>query len=104
MSGLFYLGKGNAQVGASTLDRGNTTVPANCVFNSGEHNYANLLMPTAARSHIFKPYWYRHYPGTNSYVGISSQDTNLHYMGSASSDPMLGLGSMASQKQTEGCL
>ncbi len=103
LPGIFYLGSGNAQVTASTLDRGNTTTSADCVFNWGEHHYAELLTPTAARSQTQAPYYYRHYAGTNSYVGISSQDDRLRYMGSASNNQMLDLGSMATWKQTAGC-
>lgn len=103
LPGIFYLGSGNAQVSASTVDRGNTTVSADCVFDWGEHHYPDLLIPTAARSQTLAPYYYRHYPGTHSYVGISSQDGQLRYMGSASNDQMVDLGSMTSWKQTAGC-
>lgn len=104
LPGIFYLGNGSAQVSASTLDRGNTSTSANCVFNWGEHHYPELLFPSAAQSQTLAPYYYRHYPGTNSYVGISSQDDRLRYMGSASNHQMLDLGSMATWKQTAGCL
>mgnify|MGYP000269936502 CR=1 FL=1 len=103
LPGIFYLGNGSAQVSASTLDRGNTTTSADCVFNWGEHHYPELLTPAPARSATLDPYYYRHYPGTNSYVGISSQDDRLRYMGSASNNQMLDLGSMATWKQTAGC-
>jgi hypothetical protein len=103
LPGVFYLGSGNALVNASTLDRGNTTTSADCVFNWGEHQYASLLTPPAARSQTQSPYYYRHYPGTNSYVGITSQNDHLLYMGSASNNQMLDLGSMATWKQSAGC-
>ena len=103
LPGIFYLGSGSAQVNASTLDRGNTTTSADCVFNWGEHHYAELLTPATGRSQTLAPYYYRHYTGTNSYVGISSQDDRLRYMGSASNDQMLDLGSMATWKQSAGC-
>jgi hypothetical protein len=104
LPGIFYLGQGSPQVSASTLDRGNATVSADCVFNWGEHHYADLLWPSSARSQTQAPYYYRHYPGTDSYVGISSQDDRLRYLGSASGQQMLDLGSMATWKQTAGCL
>lgn len=103
LPGIFYLGSGSAQVSASTLDRGNTTTSADCVFNWGEHHYPELLNPAPASSQTLAPYYYRHYAGTNSYVGISSQDDRLRYMGSASNNQMLDLGSMATWKQTAGC-
>jgi hypothetical protein len=103
LPGIFYLGSGSAQLSASTLDRGNTTTSADCVFNWGEHHYAELLTPTTGRSQTLAPYYYRHYAATNSYVGISSQDDRLRYMGSASNHQMLDLGSMATWKQSAGC-
>ena len=103
LPGIFYLGSGSAQISASTLDRGNTTTSADCVFNWGEHNYPELLTPAPARSQTLAPYYYRHYTGTNSYVGISSQDDKLRYMGSASNNQMLDLGSMTTWKQTASC-
>jgi len=104
LPGIFYLGNGSPQVSASTLDRGNATVSADCVFNWGEHHYADLLWPAATHAQTLAPYYYRHYPGTDSYVGISSQDDHLRYMGSASNNQMLDLGSMATWKQSAGCL
>ena len=103
LPGIFYLGSGSAQISASTLDRGNTTTSADCVFNWGEHHYPELLTPAPARAQTLAPYYYRHYTGTNSYVGISSQDDKLRYMGSASNNQMLDLGSMTTWKQTAGC-
>jgi hypothetical protein len=85
------------------LNRGSASVTADCVFTWGEHHYADLLWPGAPRSQTSDPYYYRHYPGTNSYVGISSQDDRLRYMGSASNHQMLDLGSMATWKQSAGC-
>ncbi len=101
--GVFYLGSGNPQLSNSTLNRGSASVTADCVFTWGEHHYADLLWPGAPRSQTSDPYYYRHYPGTNSYVGISSQDDRLRYMGSASNHQMLDLGSMATWKQSAGC-
>ena len=103
LPGIFYLGSGSAQINTSTLDHGNTTTSADCVFNWGEHHYANLLTPAPARAQTLAPYYYRHYPDTNSYVGISSQDDKLRYMGSASNNQMMDLGSMATWKQTARC-
>jgi hypothetical protein len=103
LPGIFYLGNGSPQVNVSTLDRGTTTLSADCVFTWGEHNHADLLWPGPERSQNYAPYYYRHYPGTDSYVGISSQDDHLHYMGSASNGQMLDLGSMATWKQSAGC-
>ena len=101
--GIFYLGSGSPQITASTLDRGNPALSADCVFNWGEHHYADLLWPGAAPSQTLAPYYYRHYAGTNSYVGVSSQDEHLYYMGSASNSLMLDLGGMATWKRSAQC-
>lgn len=44
-----------------------------------------------------------HIPGIDNYVGISSQDDLLRYMGSASNNQMLDLCSMMTWKHSAGC-
>ena len=101
--GIFYLGSGSPQVSASMLDRGSAALTADCVFTWGEHNYADLLTPGAPPSQTYAPYYYRHYPATNSYVGVSSTDSHLYFMGNYSNNQMLDLGAIATWKQTAKC-
>ena len=51
-----------------------------CLFNWAEKNYSNLFSPIGAITQFQPPYQYRHYPTTNSYVGVSSDDNHVYYL------------------------
>lgn len=55
--------------------------PADCLFNAKEQQYPDLLPATGSPSESATTYYYRSYPQTNSYIGISSADNHLYYMG-----------------------
>jgi hypothetical protein len=55
--------------------------PADCLFNAKEQEYPSLLPATGAPSESVATYYYRHYPETNSAIGISSADNHLYYIG-----------------------
>jgi hypothetical protein len=55
--------------------------PADCLFNATEQAYSSLLPATGSPSESSGTYYYRSYPQTNSYVGISSTDNHLYYIG-----------------------
>ncbi|WP_333874037.1 hypothetical protein [Methylobacter sp.] len=55
--------------------------PADCLFNANEQAYPSLLPATGTPSESATTYYYRSYPQTNSYIGISSADNHLYYMG-----------------------
>jgi hypothetical protein len=59
-----------------------TTSPMDCVFNWAEISYPNLFSPSLAVSQTLSPYYYRYYPKTNSYLGISSADNHVYAKGS----------------------
>ena len=72
-------------------DRGNHTirkgsplgapnVASDCLFDWAERNYASLFSP-AAGSVTLSPYYYRYYSGTQAYLGVSSADGHLYYLG-----------------------
>ncbi len=52
-----------------------------CLFNWGEKNYPALFAPTGASLQAWSVYTYRHYTGTNSYLGVSSADKHVYYLG-----------------------
>jgi len=56
--------------------------PANCLFNWAEKNYSNLFAPAHAKTGVSDVYTYRHYPATNTYLGISSANNDVYYLGS----------------------
>ncbi|NRF67053.1 hypothetical protein HLB44_08675 [Aquincola sp. S2] len=53
---------------------------SDCLFSWGEDTYAALLSPRRPASLVSAPYYYRHYAGTNTYVGVSSADNHLYLL------------------------
>ncbi len=59
-----------------------TVLPAaDCLFRWAERTYPQLFAPAGAASQAFQTYWYRHYPGTQAYVGVSATDQHVYYIG-----------------------
>jgi len=54
---------------------------ADCLFNWAETNYAELFSPAGAATQTLPPYTYRYYKNTNAYVGISSANNDVYYLG-----------------------
>jgi len=52
-----------------------------CLFNWAEKNYANLFSPAGQATAHWSVYTYRYYPATNAYVGVSSADNHVYYLG-----------------------
>ena len=66
-----------------TAGCGTPVIPPNdCLFNWAEQNYPGLFAPAGATSGNLGVYTYRYYSGTNAYLGVSSTDNHLYYMGS----------------------
>ncbi|MDD5321201.1 MAG: PQQ-binding-like beta-propeller repeat protein [Methylococcales bacterium] len=55
--------------------------PTDCLFNWAEKNYPTLFAPSGAPTQVWPPYNYRYYSATNAYLGISSVDNHVYYMG-----------------------
>ena len=53
-----------------------------CLFNWVESNYPNLFAPTRSSTAVGTPYTYRYYSATNTYLGVSSFDNHVYYIGS----------------------
>lgn len=58
-----------------------TESSADCLFNWAETNYSNLFSPSGAVSQFSSPYTYRYYSATNTYLGVSSADDHVYYLG-----------------------
>ena len=56
--------------------------PTDCLFNWAEQNYPGLFAPAGAASGTLGAYTYRYYSATNAYLGVSSNDNHVYYMGS----------------------
>ena len=52
-----------------------------CLFNWAEANYPGLFSPAGASDQLLPPYRYRYYRNTNSYVGVSSANNHVYYIG-----------------------
>lgn len=73
-----------------------------CLFNWGEDNYSSILFPSRPVSHTTSPYYYRYYTATNSYLGVSSEDNHLYYMGASTG--LIDLGLAAIWSAQAGCI
>lgn len=72
-----------------------------CLFKWAESKYAQFLSPAEAVSQTFPPYYFRYYKNTNAYLGISSVDTHLYFLGSNGN--LLDLGQVSVWLTTAGC-
>jgi len=68
--------KGNA-----TDQEVNFNLSITCLLNWAETAYPNLFLPVGANFQNFQDYTYRFYQNTNSYVGVSSLDNHVYYIG-----------------------
>jgi hypothetical protein len=86
----------------NTNPNANTTVPAllsDCLFDWAEENYASLFSP-AATSQTAGSYYYRYYSATNTYLGISSSDSNFYLFANGQ---LYNLGLSSTWYQTAAC-
>ena len=63
------------------LDNTNILNNVECLLNWAENAYSNLFSPAGAISQFQSPYTYRYYRNTNSYVGVSSINNHVYYLG-----------------------
>jgi hypothetical protein len=56
--------------------------PTDCLFNWAEANYPALFAPAGAATETSGIYTYRYYSATKYYLGVSSADNDVYYMGS----------------------
>lgn len=59
----------------------NTSPQIECLFNWAESNYPNLFRPANSPTLVWSNYTYRYYADTNTYLGVSSTDSDVYYMG-----------------------
>lgn len=89
--------------GNHTIRKGSplsTTVSADCLFDWAEANYATLFK-TASTSQTASPYYYRYFSATQAYLGISTSDGKVYYLGS--SGGVLDVGSQSTWFAQAGC-
>ena len=75
----------------------------NCLFDWAERTYPTLFAPPGATLQTLAPYVYRHYPATQTYLGRSSIDNHVYYLGPLSGHAILDVGALADWLATAGC-
>ena len=55
--------------------------PKECLFNWAEKNYSNLFAPSGFITTTWDVYTYRYYSATKAYLGVSSVNNHVYYMG-----------------------
>ena len=63
-----------------TVSRQAVVDPRDCVLNWAERNFPALVAPAAATQQV-APYYFRFYSATQAYLGFSSADDRLYYLG-----------------------
>ena len=53
-----------------------------CLLNWAEGSYSQFFSPQGTTTDIYHPFSYRHYQNTNFYLGVSSIDNFVYYVGS----------------------
>lgn len=76
---------------------------SDCLFNWAESNYPSLFVPHGTQSASFGPYYLRYYSQTNAYLGVSSENSHLYYLGPLSGQSILDLGAVSTWHSTAGC-
>ncbi|MEI7870382.1 MAG: glycoside hydrolase family 16 protein [Candidatus Methylumidiphilus sp.] len=52
-----------------------------CLFNWAENNYSSIFAPANSSTLVWSVYTYRYYANTNTYLGVSSTDNHVYYIG-----------------------
>lgn len=74
-----------------------------CLFNWAERTYPEAFSPAGAVSSTSAPYYYRYYSQTRAYLGRSSADNHVYYLGPLSGNSVLDVGALAGWLVTAGC-
>lgn len=74
-----------------------------CLLDWGEDTYPELFRPSRVGTQASDPYLYRFYEATRTYLGMSSADGHLYYLGPLSRDALLDLGPVAEWSVSAGC-
>lgn len=75
---------------------------ADCVLEWAQRSYPALLWP-AAGTEFLAPYYYRHFAGTGTYVGISTSDQRVGLLGPSTAGSVVDLGEFSNYVSLSGC-
>lgn len=76
--------------------------PSDCLFNWAERTHPTHFSPAAA-SNTLAPYYYRYYSQAKAYLGTSSADTRLYYLGPLTNNTLADVGALTTWLATAGC-
>lgn len=102
---IFYVAFWNvALANDESSVKSTTTAPLNvdCLFNWAQTFYPDLFSPPVSGVQLSSPYRYRYYPGTNTYLGVSSADNHVYYQGPANISPK-DIGDLSTFLNESGC-
>ena len=74
-----------------------------CLFDWAETAYPSDLMPRGVASQSVAPYYLRYYSQSRAYLGTSSEDGHVYYLGPLSGDRILDLGAVSTWYAAAGC-
>lgn len=74
-----------------------------CVFNWAEIAYAGLVAPLGSATRSAATYAYRYYPQTASYLGASSLDNHVYYIGPLSGNSLVDVGALSKWRTAAAC-
>lgn len=79
------------------------TEQADCLFGWGERQYATLFQPQPQTSRASGDYHYRHYPATQTYVGITLSTQRLVFWDARGAEGVQDLGPLGPWLTAAGC-
>lgn len=79
------------------------TGQSDCLFNWAERTYPTLFAPAGASSATLAPYYYRYYSQSRSYLGTSSMDGHVYYLGPIAGNSILDVGALSTWLATASC-
>ncbi len=77
------------------------TSRTDCLFGWAERNYPQLFSPAGTTSQTSGLYYYRYYHYTNSYIGVSSANSDVYYLGP--NGKLQDVGRLSDWLVTSGC-
>ena len=89
--------------GFATTGYGLFASRSDCLFDWAERTYSDFFAPVPGSPATLAPYYYRHYPRSGAYLGTSTKNDHVYYLGPAFGDELFDLGDMSSWLVTAGC-
>ena len=76
---------------------------ADCVFKWGERQFPDLFTPAPFVSFTFDNFLYRFYPGSASYLAVTTTDQHLVYLNTRNNQGLVNLGLLTNWLTTSAC-